>query len=1004
MRTTSLVAVLLLAGALQANYTTQNIAKDNASLDISATGTNRTGQFVEFAFSCGFAPQDEGKIDDVPIGFTFQFFGNSYTTLDISANSFLSFDEINTATYFSINHNPCNPAAPNNFIAVCANDHGFPGPSIGMHAVFTQTLGTAPNREFRVQFKNWVAVVGSDPVDWICRLFETTNVIEVHAIVGTGGTLSNGRIVCGLENATGTISIPSPDGWTQGQYPSNAWRYTPATGPEIAVYKPDGVETFTSFQDEMGDPTEGVAFTRTYTIRNLGTATLNITGNVNFPTPTNCTLQVLSQPAVTALAPGASTTFAVEVTPTSAAGGGFFLGTFRIPSNDSNENPFNILIGGTAMASTVPDLHIDAAPGILLAYDALAGGRLMHDFVRLATGQTYQFTYTIKNTSAGTLTFTNNPPAQIGVSGATATILSQPPGSIAGYGSATLTFSITPTGGDIFGGISLPNNDPDSDEGAWGNILLGSGQSPMACEIAIQRPAGTTINSGGNDPFGTVAAGVPIARTYTIVNSGTDGIVLTGTPIVEFDQISGCTIQLTAAPPQYISLGGSETFDVTVTPANGAFTARIIVRNNDADENPYIINVGGTGSAPPEIDIQRPAGTSIADGGTDTPTGVLAGTPVTLTYTILNTGTGTLTLTGTSPVSTTNAVNINGAVLVTQPASLSIAAAGQTTFSVEFTVLASGTFSLELDIASNDADEANYDILITGTASEADIDVRNPAGTSLTNGGGDTLSGVTATITSSVTYQIHSTGGVTLTLTGASPVSVTNTSNITGSVAITQPTVLVLTPGASVPVTLQFTVTTDAAFSFDVTVASDDPNENPFTFTVNGVAASPAPEAEVRRTGAVVNHLGVDALGSGYSGGASFTVTYTVHNLGTTALVLSGTPDPVAVTGTTSCLAVVSLQPTASIAPGASETFEVTVTPSSLGGGFSFTLEIANNDANENPYTWSVTGTATSILGGGGGGGGGSGGGGCVAAGGGLLPTLLLLPLLWRRRRTASAR
>ena len=113
----------------------------------------------------------------------------------------------------------------------------------------------------------------------------------------------------------------------------------------------------------------------------------------------------------------------------------------------------------------------------------------------------------------------------------------------------------------------------------------------------------------------------------------------------------------------------------------------------------------------PEIDVQRPAGTSIADGGTDNVGNQAVGT-VNLTYTIDNTaGTAQLDVTN---VTASNYVNSSGfAVGTALP--LNVAAGGTATLDVSFNVDAAGAFSLDMDIANNDADENPYDIAITGT-------------------------------------------------------------------------------------------------------------------------------------------------------------------------------------------------------------------------------------------------------------------------------------------------
>ena len=119
------------------------------------------------------------------------------------------------------------------------------------------------------------------------------------------------------------------------------------------------------------------------------------------------------------------------------------------------------------------------------------------------------------------------------------------------------------------------------------------------------------------------------------------------------------------------------------------------------------------GSRSPEIDITSSESGAVADGDTDAQGTEPAGTAKTVTYTVDNTGTDTLTLTGTPTVS--GETNITGAVTVTAPASLILAPGASTTFTVTYTPTIAGAFSFDMDVASDDADEGTYDIAVSGT-------------------------------------------------------------------------------------------------------------------------------------------------------------------------------------------------------------------------------------------------------------------------------------------------
>ncbi|NNJ69052.1 MAG: hypothetical protein HKP54_13550 [Boseongicola sp.] len=120
----------------------------------------------------------------------------------------------------------------------------------------------------------------------------------------------------------------------------------------------------------------------------------------------------------------------------------------------------------------------------------------------------------------------------------------------------------------------------------------------------------------------------------------------------------------------------------------------------------------------PEIEISSSeAGGPVADGGSD-PQGVeTSGVAKTVTYTIMNTGTDTLTLSGTPTVA--NVTNITGAVDIGLPGDLTLEPGESTTFDVTYTPAGDGAFSFDLEVPSNDPDESTYAIAVSGNANDA---------------------------------------------------------------------------------------------------------------------------------------------------------------------------------------------------------------------------------------------------------------------------------------------
>jgi hypothetical protein len=118
--------------------------------------------------------------------------------------------------------------------------------------------------------------------------------------------------------------------------------------------------------------------------------------------------------------------------------------------------------------------------------------------------------------------------------------------------------------------------------------------------------------------------------------------------------------------------------------------------------------VSGTTPIPqPEINV-----TAAASGGTNDVGGHTAGTPVTFTYTIQNTGGGDLMLTGGSPLV---AESGDAAFTVsTQPSISTITGASSTTFVITYTPVANTVSSTLFTIANTDCDEGTYTFTLTG--------------------------------------------------------------------------------------------------------------------------------------------------------------------------------------------------------------------------------------------------------------------------------------------------
>jgi len=186
------------------------------------------------------AMTDDSGTGALPIGFTFCFFGNSYTQFYIGSNGWISFSP-GMSTGFVSSAIPNAGFVPKNCIMGPWQDWhpGIPG---GPYISY-QTLGTAPCRRLVVTWSNCpmyscTNLLGTFQI----IIYEATNLIENH-ITNKPNCLAwaGGTGVQGIHNFPGTIGITVPGrNSTQWTTTNNAWRWFPngaVITPTIAWYQ-----------------------------------------------------------------------------------------------------------------------------------------------------------------------------------------------------------------------------------------------------------------------------------------------------------------------------------------------------------------------------------------------------------------------------------------------------------------------------------------------------------------------------------------------------------------------------------------------------------------------------------------------------------------------------------------------------------------------------------------------------------------------------------------------
>ncbi len=591
------------------------------------------------------------------------------------------------------------------------------------------------------------------------------------------------------------------------------------------------------------------------------------------------------------------------------------------------------------------------------------------DFGQAGVGSSLTKIYTIENTGTATL-FLSLPPGLTG--SADFSILVDPDFSIPAGNSSTFEVQYTASAvGVVTGTVSIISNDGDAAENPYTFDIQAEGIAATDPDINIQGNS-TDIISGDTTPsladdtdFGQISIGGTITKTYTIQNTGVSDLFISLPP-----GLTGSSDFSVASNPAFLIVpAGSSTFDIDFTPtAVGVVTGTVSITSNDPDESPYTFDIQAEGTAVNEPDITILGnGVTISDGDTtpsttdDTDFGqVNIGAALTRTYTIENEGAQTLFV---SAPSLTGSADFS----VTGSPAFSVAPGATTTFDIEFTPSGTGVVTSTISISSNDPDAENpytFDIQGEGVVlTEADINVQ---GNAIDIADGDTTPStadntdfgtINLTTSSTVTYTIENTGTATLFV---------GTPSLTGSAdfSITANPAFSVAPGGSTTFDVQYAPTAIGAASAEVSIPSNDPDtENPYTFAIQGEGI-PAnqPEIDIQGLGNSIANgdttpsvtddtdFGQTDISSG-----SVSHTFTIFNTGDIDLNLTGTSPFVTISGANAADFSVTVAPSSVITTAGSTTFIITYNPAVIGVGIA-TISIANDDTDENPYTFDIQG------------------------------------------------
>ena len=686
----------------------------------------------------------------------------------------------------------------------------------------------------------------------------TTTLLPGASTTCTGThTLLQAEIDAGTVTNQATVTGTPPTGMSAAT--ANGTTTTPlARNPAISLDKQFG---------GMSGQAAGSTISYSFVVSNTGNVTLTgiwlLDANVpSFSCPT------------TTLAVGAATTCTGSHTLTQAEiDAGHLLNSATVTGYGPN--------GAATTATDSVDTTVTPGPGITLSKTAgTPSGN--------AVGATIAYSFLVKNTGNVTLT-------SVGVTDPKVGTVSCPVSSLAPGATTTCTKTYTLTQADV-------------DAGSVVNTATASGKTPTNATVQatssvttpITRTASFTFDKQAGTPTGTTAGST---ITYTFVFQNTGNVTLTALSVSDA-KIGSVTCPATLAPG-----------------ATANCTAAYALTQTDVDAG-HVANTATAGATPPS-GMTPPTGTDSTDTTiarvpaitlhktAGTPSGMTAGSTITYTFLVTNSGNVTLTSVGVTdakvgPVSCPTTTLLPGAsTTCTKVYTLTQADADAGV--VNNTASASGTPPTGAAVTATDSTSTT----ITRTAT---ISLVKSAGALSANAAGATLP---------YTFVVKNTGNVTLTTVGVSDSKV-------GTVSCP---VTSLLPGISTTCTATYTVTqaeVDAGTVNNTATASGTP---PTGAAVTTTSSTTTP---VTRTPAITLTKSAGAP-SGMSAGSTIAYSFLVKNTGNVTLTSVGVSDPKV--GTVSC-------PVSQLAPAATTTCTKT-----------YTLTQADVDAGTVNNTATATGT-----------------------------------------------
>lgn len=528
------------------------------------------------------ALSDDSQTGLLPIGFTFCYYGNSYTQFIIGSNNWIGFSTGQTSTWVTTTIPNNTGSAPRNTIMGAWQDIN---PGVGGTVKYA-VYGVAPFRRLSVSWSNVPMFSCGTLYSSQITIFESTNIIETRIAnkpLCTGW--NGGKAVHGLHNATGTLAtVVAGRNNTQWITSNETTRFTPngvatytiswyvlpsntlvGTGSPITVTPPAGQPSTSYYAAITGTSGCGAALASTDTVVVLQTIVPPITASNNGPICSGNTLTLGCLPGT------AGATY-------SWTGPGGFTSTLQNPTiastTTANSGVYTVTatIAGcsSAPATTTAIVNLTPVTPAAAATTPICSGNTLN-LSTTSTGPSYNwsgpggFTSTLQNPSIASVT--------TGATGTYSVTATSAAGCTSLPGTVNVTVNPTPVAPTVanqsicFGMTATLTASVSGPVYEWfdapGGTLLGTGSSfttPPITTTTNYYVQSTAIGCTG--PMTTVT--VTVAPSI-VVNAGPDDSICSGTSYTLGTTPSGAGYTYSWSAPG--TPGFSTNASPTVTPS-----------------------------------------------------------------------------------------------------------------------------------------------------------------------------------------------------------------------------------------------------------------------------------------------------------------------------------------------------------------------------------------------------------------------------------------------------